>query len=150
MNNGLSLAGCAFLISFALASALAAERPPIKGIANFVVKTDNLEEVRKFYTGVLGYEEVFKHRRPGVAAEIAVFKVNDRQYIEVAQTLANEADDKLIQIGFETQDARKLRAYLAEKGWAVPAKVGKDSDGNYSFTVTIRPFTIFLCHNSQA
>jgi lactoylglutathione lyase len=135
MKDGLSLAGCAFLISFALASALAAERPPIKGIANFVVKTDNLEEVRKFYTGVLGYEEVFKHRRPGVAAAIAVFKVNDRQYIEVAQTLANEADDKLIQIGFETQDARKLRAYLAEKGWAVPAKVGKDSDGNYSFTV---------------
>ena len=135
MHIGLSLAGCAFLISFALASALAAERPPIKGIANFVVKTDNLEEVRKFYTGVLGYEEVFKHRRPGVAAEIAVFKVNDRQYIEVTQTLANEADDKLIQIGFETKDARKLRAYLAEKGWAVPAKVGKDSDGNYSFTV---------------
>ena len=45
--------------------ALAAERPPIVGIANFVVKTDNLEEVRKFYTGVLGYEEVFKHRRTG-------------------------------------------------------------------------------------
>jgi len=135
MHIGVSLAGCAFLISLALASALAAERPPIIGIANFVVKTDNLEEVRKFYTGVLGYDEVFKHRRPGVAAEIAVFKVNDRQYIEVAQTLVNEADDKLIQIGFETKDARKLRAYLAEKGWAVPAKVGKDSDGNYSFTV---------------
>ena len=95
--------------SLALAPALAVERPPIVGIANFVVKTDNLEEVRNFYTRVLGYDEVFKHRRPSVAAEIAVFKVNDRQYIEVAQTLANEADDKLIQIGFETKDARKLR-----------------------------------------
>src|SRR6185295_12777246 len=126
MHIGVSLAGCAFLISLALASALAAERPPIIGIANFVVKTDNLDDVRKFYTGVLGYDEVFKHRRPGISADIAVFKVNDRQYIEVTQTLANEADDKLIQIGFETGDARKLRAYATEKGVAVPAQIGKD------------------------
>ena len=113
----------------------AAERPPIVGIANFVVKTDNLEEVRKFYTGVLGYDEVFKHKRPGVAADIAVFKVNDHQYIEVTQTLANEADDKLIQIGFETKDARTLRTYLVGKGVAVPAKLSKDGDGNYSLVV---------------
>jgi catechol 2,3-dioxygenase-like lactoylglutathione lyase family enzyme len=115
--------------------AAAAERPSIVGIANFVVKTDNLEEARKFYSGVLGYDEVFKHSRPGNAADIAVFKVNDTQYIEVTQTLANEADDKLIQIGFETKDARKLRDYLAGKGVAVPAKTVKDADGNYSFVV---------------
>lgn len=114
---------------------LAAERPAIVGIANFVVKTDNLDEVRKFYNGVLGYDEVFRHKRAGVPADIAVFKVNDKQYIEVTQTLGNEADDKMIQIGFETKDARKLRDYLAEKGVTVPAKVGKDPDGNYSFVV---------------
>ncbi len=118
-----------------LLPAFATERPPIVGIANFVVKTDNLDEVRKFYTGVLGYDEAFKHKRAGVAADIAVFKVNDHQYIEVTQTLANEADDKMIQIGFETKDARKLRAYLSEKGVSVPAKLQKDLDGNYSFTV---------------
>ncbi|MBI4909528.1 MAG: VOC family protein [Acidobacteria bacterium] len=116
-------------------AAVAAERPPIVGIANFVVKTDNLDEVRKFYSGVLGYDEVFKHRRPGNAADIAVFKVNDRQYIEVTQTLANESDDKMIQIGFETKDAGKLRDYMAGKGVAVPAKVAKDADGNLSFLV---------------
>src|SRR5262249_21968199 len=38
-------------------------------------------------------------------------------------------------IGFETKDARKLREYLAEKGVAVPKKIGKDQDGNYSFQV---------------
>jgi len=123
------------LLLISLVPAFAVERPPIVGIANFVVKTDNLDEVRKFYTGVLGYDEVFKHKRAGVTADLAVFKVNDRQYIEVAQTLANETDDKMIQIGFETKDARKLRAYLAEKGVAVPGKVGKDLDGNYSFMV---------------
>src|SRR5262247_132651 len=92
------------LILFALVPAIATERPPIVGIANFVVKTDNLDEIRKFYSGVLGYDEVFKHKRPGSSGELVVFKVNDHQYIEVSPTLANEADDKLIQIGFETKD----------------------------------------------
>lgn len=114
-----------------LLPALATDRPPIVGIANFVVKTDSLDDARKFYTGVLGYDEAFTHKRAGVAADLAVFKVNDQQYIEVTQTLANEADDKMIQIGFETKDARKLRVYLAEKGVTVPAKVKKDLDGNY-------------------
>jgi lactoylglutathione lyase len=111
-------------------------RPPITNIANFVVKTDNLDESRKFYSGVLGYDEVFHHRRAITGpAEVAAFKVNDRQYIEVAQTLERESDDKLIQIGFETKDARKLRDFLASKGVDVPARVAKDSDGNYSFVV---------------
>jgi len=118
-----------------LLPAFATQRPPIVGIANFVVKTDNLEEVRKFYTGVLGYDEVFQHKRAGVPADLAVFKVNDQQYIELTQTLANEADDKMIQIGFETKDARRLRSYLGEKGVTVPPKLTKDLDGNYSFIV---------------
>jgi len=124
-----------FLLLLPLLPAFATERPPIVGIANFVVKTDSLEDARKFYSGVLGYDEVFMRRRPGNAADIAVFKVNDRQYIEVTPTLADESDDKLIQIGFETRDARKLRDYLAEKGIAVPARTAKDQDGNYSFQV---------------
>jgi catechol 2,3-dioxygenase-like lactoylglutathione lyase family enzyme len=123
------------LILFALLPAVAAERPPIVGIANFVIKTDNLEEVRKFYTGVLGYDEVFRHKRAGRTGEFVVFKVNDHQYIEISQSLATEADDKLIQIGFETTDARRLRDYLSEHGLAVPPKPGKDPDGNYSFVV---------------
>ena len=111
-------------------------RPPITNIANFVVKTDNLDEVRKFYQGVLGYDEVFRHKRAITGtADVAVFKVNERQYIEVVQSLAKESDDKLIQIGFETKDARKLRAYLASKGIDVPARVARDADANYSFVV---------------
>jgi catechol 2,3-dioxygenase-like lactoylglutathione lyase family enzyme len=114
---------------------LAVDRPAITGVANFVVKTDNLAEARKFYTGVLGYDEVFSHSRAGVAAPLAVFKVNERQYIEVTPTLQNETEDRMIQIGFETKNARQLRAYLAGKGVAVPAKLKKDLDGNYSFAV---------------
>src|ERR1700752_1385324 len=59
-------------------TAAAAARPPITKIANFVVKTDNLEEARRFYSGVLGYDEVFRHQRTiSGTAELLVFKVND-------------------------------------------------------------------------
>ncbi len=117
-------------------TAATAARPPIGNIANFIVKTDNLDEARKFYVGVLGYEEVFRNKRAVTGpAELSVFKVNERQYIEVSPTLQNPADDKLIQIGYATEDARKLRDYLAAHGVAVPSRVTKDSDGNYSFTV---------------
>lgn len=117
------------------ALAFAADRPAITGIANFVVKTDSLDDARKFYSSVLGYQEVFQHSRPLVPKPLAVFKVNDHQFIELAPTLSGESDDKLIQIGFETSDARRLRLYLASKGVTVPPKLAKDLDGNLSFTV---------------
>jgi catechol 2,3-dioxygenase-like lactoylglutathione lyase family enzyme len=117
-------------------TAASVNRPPITNIANFVVKTDNLDEARKFYSGVLGYDEVFRHKRAITgAADVSVFKVNDRQYIEVTQTLEKESDDKLVQVGFETRDAHRLRDYLASKSVDVPAHVARDSDGNYSFVV---------------
>ena len=116
-------------------SARAAERPRIVGIANFAVKVDNLEEARKFYSGVVGMEEAFQTKDAGVAGDLACFKVNDHQYVEVSPTLKSETEDRLIRIGFETDDARKLRDWLASKGVKVPPKVGTDPNGNRSFEV---------------
>ena len=114
----------------------AGPRPAINGIAHIVLRTDDMAAVRQFYTGVLGYEEVFSHSRHGIAAPLVVFKVNERQYIEFAPALKNEAEDKMIQIGFETGNARELRAYLAARGVAAPARIEPDADGNLSFRVT--------------
>jgi catechol 2,3-dioxygenase-like lactoylglutathione lyase family enzyme len=113
----------------------AAERPKIVGIANIAVKVDNLDEARKFYSGVVGMAEAFQTKDPGVTGDLACFKVNDHQYVEVSPTLKGEAEDRLIRIGFETTDARGLRDYLAGKGVAVPSKVDRDLNGNRSFVV---------------
>jgi catechol 2,3-dioxygenase-like lactoylglutathione lyase family enzyme len=115
-------------------SLTAVERPRIVGIANIAVKVDNLEEARTFYTGVVGLDEAFAVKDAAVAGDLACFKVNDRQFVEVSPTLKGD-EDRLIRIGFETADARRLRDYLAEKGVAVPATVGSDANGNRSFTV---------------
>jgi len=121
------------LLSFALLSP-AATRPRIVGIANIAVKVDSLDEARKFYSGVVGMAEAFSTRDPGIEGPLACFKVNDRQFVEVSPTLKGD-EDRLIRIGFETDDARKLRDYLASRGVAVPAKIDRDLNGNRSFVV---------------
>jgi catechol 2,3-dioxygenase-like lactoylglutathione lyase family enzyme len=121
-------------VAFAV-SVCGAERPRIVGIANIAIRTDNIEEARKFYSGVVGMAEAFATKDPAVAGDLACFKVNDHQYVEVSPTLKDESEDRLIRIGFETSDARKLRDYLHEKGVEVPGKVVKDPNGNLSFVV---------------
>jgi len=118
------------IIALTVVSASAADRPPITGITGIAVKVASLDEARKFYSGVVGLDEAFT-TKDGMTA----FKVNDRQFVEVSPELKTETEDRLIRIGFETADARKLRTYLASKGVTVPAKVGKDANGNLSFVV---------------
>lgn len=123
------------LAALPLKAASAPERPPIVGIANFAVKVESLDAARKFYSGVIGLEEAFQTRDAKNSSEFTCFKVNDRQYVEVSPELKSPAEDRLIRVGFETADARKLRDYLASKGIVVPPKIGKDPNGNLSFVV---------------
>ena len=109
-------------------------RPKITGIANIAVKVSNLEAARNFYGHVLGYQEAFTLKQSS-GADLVCYKVNDRQYVEIAPELKDANEDRLIHIAFETASARKLRDYLAAKGVEVPAKVVPDSGGNLSFTV---------------
>jgi catechol 2,3-dioxygenase-like lactoylglutathione lyase family enzyme len=106
-----------------------ASRPPIVGVAHIRLKTNDLAAARNFYGRYLGFQEPFGLRSR------AVFKVNDRQYIEVEPTLQQETEDRLVHIAFETGNARQLRDYLANRGITVPGAVGKDEDGNFSFPI---------------
>jgi catechol 2,3-dioxygenase-like lactoylglutathione lyase family enzyme len=119
-----------------LSLASAPDRPAITGIADVAFRVSNLEAARNYYGHVLGYREFSVS--PGQAEdapETFYFKVNDRQYIEIVPGLKNQNEDRLIHIGFETEDASRMRDYLASRGVAVPAKVTTDECGNLSFTV---------------
>jgi catechol 2,3-dioxygenase-like lactoylglutathione lyase family enzyme len=126
------------LIASVLASLAAAQtspvpkRPRIVGVANIAVWTDNLEAARKFYGQQLGYAEPFQVARPEGGA---VFKVNDRQYVEVYPGWKGPEQLVLAHIAFETDDARQLRDYLAGNGVKVSETLAKDPDGNLSFTI---------------
>ncbi len=120
-----------YLIPFLLAAGLCAQmRPPITGIATFAVKVGDLDEARKFYSGVLGYDEIFVSKATGGT----VFKVNDHQYVELTAGLKGD-EDRLSFIGLETSDARRMALYLKSKGFDAPATLTPDGDGNLSFMV---------------
>ena len=113
-------------------------RPAIVGVAHIGLRTDNLEATRRFYTGVLGFQEPFSLDKPasqGGGLLLTYFKVNDHQYIEMFPELTDPKMDRLSHISFETSDAEQLRAYLASKGVKVPEKLEPMEDGNRGFDV---------------
>jgi len=120
-------------------SSSALARPKIVGVAHIGLRTDNLAAARKFYTGVLGFQEPFsldKESAEGTGLLLTYFKVNDHQYIEMFPELTDPKMDRLSHISFETSDAEQLRAYLASRGVKVPEKLEPMRDGNRGFDVT--------------
>ena len=111
------------------------KRPPIVGVSHIGLRTDDLDQARKFYSGVLGFTEAFSLDDPPGKLLLVYFKVNDHQFIEVFPELKDPQEDRLSHIAFETTDAEALRAYLASRGVAVPEKLPAMLDGNRGFEV---------------
>jgi catechol 2,3-dioxygenase-like lactoylglutathione lyase family enzyme len=131
-----SLFACAVLaaaIGPFLFSQNGAARPPITGVAHVALKTNDLAAARRFYARDLGFSDALA--MPEGRGPAAWVKVNDHQYLEIYETLKSEDEDRLIEVAFETPDAKAMRDYLASKGVAVPARVEKGWDGNLSFPV---------------
>ena len=105
------------------------QRPAILGVAHISLKTNNSDAASEFYGKYLGFAGIGVSPSHGSG-----FKVNDHQFIYVADTLMGD-EDRLDHIAFETTDARQLRSYLAEHGVRVPPTVEPDFDGDYSFMV---------------
>src|SRR5258708_14195289 len=112
------------------------KRPPIVGVSQIALNTDDMDASRKFYTGMLGFEEAFSMNKPDGSLMLTNFKVNDHQFIQVFPELKSATQDRLNHICFETADAEQLRAYLASKGVAdVPAKLEPGNNGALAFKV---------------
>lgn len=105
------------------------ERPKIIGVAHIALRTADMKASRNFYGHDLGYPSI-----AGRNGEVD-FLVNSHQYIEVSPTLKDPQEDRLVNVAFETSDARKLRGYLASKGVAVADAPQPDGMGNLSFSV---------------
>ncbi len=113
-------------------------RPAIVGVAHIGLRTDDLAAARKFYTGILGFQEPFsldKAPKDGAGLLLTYFKVNDHQYVEIFPQLTDPKMDRLSHISFETTDAEQLRTYLASHGVEVSEKLEPRQDGNRGFDV---------------
>ena len=65
---------------------------------------------------------------------IAFVKINDRQWIELFNR-PSAGEGQLNHIAIYTDDADRMRDYLASQGVAVPERVGKGRTGNKNFMV---------------
>lgn len=112
------------------------KRPDIVGVAGIRLRTADMAATRKFYTGILGFEELpgFKDSE-NADLTWATFEVNDRQFIEILPALTDPNQDRLIDISFETTDVKQLRAYLSSQAVNVSEKIETTADGTRSFTI---------------
>ena len=116
--------------------AFAADRPKIQGVAHIAFYVSDLAKARAFWTDFLGYQECFNlKRKEDAAVRIVFIKINDDQYIELFAEKPR-AEQMLNHISFYTDDAERMRNYLAAKGVKVPDKVGKGQTGNKNYNIT--------------
>ena len=112
----------------------AVTRPKILGVAHMAVFVSDLAKARAFYGDLLGFEEPFTLPKPDGSVEIAFVKINDRQWIELFNRPA-AGEGQLNHIAIYTDDADRMRDYLASQNVAVPERVGKGRTGNKNFMV---------------
>lgn len=125
---------CLLLAVLPLAAQTPVQRPKILGVAHLAVYVSDLAKAREFYQGILGYDEPFTLPKSDGSVQMTFVKINDRQWIE----LFNEPDKgegQLNHIALYTDNADRMRDYLASKGVKVPATVGKGRIGNKNFMV---------------
>ncbi len=107
-------------------------RPQILGIARISILVSDLNRARRYYEDFLGFSEPFSLDRTDGSVSSAFIKVNDYQYIEIAPEL-KQGEDRLRGVAFYTDDAPRMRAYLASRGVTVPSGVHTGRTGDLTF-----------------
>ena len=109
-------------------------RPKILGIAHLAVFVGDLDKAREFYRDLLGFEEPFTLPKPDGSVDIAFVKINDHQWIELFNR-PTAGEGQLNHIALYTDNADRMRDYLASRDVKVPEKVATGRTGNKNFTI---------------
>jgi catechol 2,3-dioxygenase-like lactoylglutathione lyase family enzyme len=116
------------VLAAALASGAAPERPRILGVSHVAFRVSQLAPARSFYQDFLGYPVT------NADNDLAVVRVNERQYVELLAGL-QPGQDRLDHVALRTDDAEAMRRYLASRGVDVPERAVRDAAGALGFVV---------------
>ena len=134
MRPAAGLLGASLLVA-ALSAQSVPARPKTLGIAHMAVYVSDLAKARTFYNDFLGFdEEPFTLKKSDGSERIVFIKINDQQYLELFNE-APKSDGRLNHISIYTDDADRMRAYLAARGVKVPDAVGKGQTRNKNFNI---------------
>jgi len=117
----------------ALASCLsAADALPITGLAHIGFMVSDLERARSFYTGVLGYHDIYDLKDPAGKVAMAFFKINDDQCIEISPGLPPNQIIRFTHVALSTSNIEKLHAMLQARGLQIgDIQTGRDGNRNF-------------------
>lgn len=111
------------------------ERPKILGVGHMALYVKDLAKTRQFYEKFLGFGEPFTlPGKDGTGTRIVFIKVNDHQYIEIFNE-KDRGEGQLNHISIYTENADRMRDYLATKGVEVPKVVTKGKTLNKNFNI---------------
>jgi lactoylglutathione lyase len=97
-------------------------------------QASDLEKALAYYRDVLGYEDQLRLMDADSRTRRAFVRINDLQWIELRPESAARTD-RLIQFGFQVEQAEAMRAYLASRGVEVPGSTSLAETGNLGFHV---------------
>ena len=104
-------------LAFALTASLSAQapqRPHITGVAHISLLAHDFEKSRAFYSQFLGFQEPYTLKNPDGSTSMTFFKINDRQYIELAPEHVS-GTDRLSHISLETDDIEALLKEMRDR-----------------------------------
>ena len=123
------------LAILACGSLFAAENLPISGISHAGFRVADLEKTRAFYTGVLGFQQAFDQKDASGKTTLAVFKINEDQFLEFSPGVPSGTADRFTHIAFLTDKLESLRQSVERLGFNPPeVRTGHDRTRNFSIT----------------
>lgn len=118
-------------VAVSAAAKTAPVRPKITGISHLAVYTSDPAATEKYYAQTIGAAKLPDPENPkGVK-----YAFSPTQFVEVLPLPSDAGINRLDHTAYNTENAEGMRQYLEAKGWKVPAKVTKLSDGSKTFTV---------------
>jgi lactoylglutathione lyase len=111
----------------------AAENLPISGISHAGFRVADLEKTRAFYTGVLGFQQAFDQKDATGKTTLAVFKINEDEFLEFSPSVPAGTQDRFTHIAFLTDKLESLRQAVGSLGFNPPElRTGHDRTRNFS------------------
>ena len=113
--------------------ALIAGEMPIGGISHVGFRVADLEKTRSFYSNVLGFQQAFEQKNAAGVVDLAVFKINDDQFLEFAPGVVESSGDPFTHAAFLSDRLEEMRKLIDQLGLHPPElRTGRDRTRNFS------------------
>lgn len=112
---------------------LLAAGAPVSGISHVGFRVADLEKTRVFYAKELGIEEAFHQTDPSGKVTLAVFEIDENEFLEFSPGIPAGTVDRFTHIAFVSDRLKAARQLAEQLGLNPPElRTGRDRTRNFS------------------